>query len=54
MNEQAPTVFVALADATTLLASPGKDYVVDAMRKVELQGGAGPQEQGDAGASWSG
>lgn len=34
VNDQAPTVFVALADATTLLASPGKDYVVDAMRKA--------------------
>ncbi len=34
VNEQAPPVFVALADATTVLASPGKDYVVDAMRKV--------------------
>ncbi len=34
VNEQAPAVFVALADATTLLASPGKDYVVDAMRKL--------------------
>ena len=33
-NEQAPDVFVALADGTTLLASLGKDYVVDAMRKV--------------------
>ena len=37
-NEQAAPVFVALADATTLLASPGKDYVVDAMRKVNAKG----------------
>ena len=33
-TEQFPSVFVALADGTTLLASPGKDYVVDAMRKT--------------------
>jgi hypothetical protein len=33
-NQQFPTVYVALADDSTLLASPGKDYVVDAMRKV--------------------
>ncbi|HVS37645.1 MAG TPA: hypothetical protein VMS17_18935 [Gemmataceae bacterium] len=37
VNDQAPNVFVALADDATLLASPGKDYVVDAMRKVNAK-----------------
>ena len=31
--EQAPPVFVALPNRFTLLASPGKDYVVDALKK---------------------
>jgi hypothetical protein len=33
LGDQAPPVFVALPNASTILASPGKDYVVDAMRK---------------------
>jgi hypothetical protein len=37
VNDQAPDVFVGLADGTTLLASPGKDYVVDAMRRVNAK-----------------
>ena len=33
LNEQGPPLFVALPDRSTLLASPGKDYVVDALKK---------------------
>lgn len=33
LGEQAPSVFVALPDKSTLLVSPGKDYVVDALKK---------------------
>jgi hypothetical protein len=33
LGEQAPPVFVALPNKSTLLASPGKDYVVDAFKK---------------------
>jgi hypothetical protein len=33
LGEQAPPVFVALPNKSTLLASPGKDYVVDALKK---------------------
>jgi hypothetical protein len=32
------SLFVALADKTTLLASPGKDYVVDALKKSAVKG----------------
>jgi hypothetical protein len=31
------SLFVALADKTTLLASPGKDYVVDGLKKTEAK-----------------
>jgi hypothetical protein len=33
LAEQAPPLFVALPNKSTLLASPGKDYVVDALKK---------------------
>jgi len=36
-TDQADPVFVALPDGSTLLASPGKDYVVDALRKQNLK-----------------
>ena len=32
-NEQSPPVFVSLPAKSTLLASPGKDYVVDALKR---------------------
>jgi predicted transcriptional regulator len=32
-SENAPSIFVALPNKSTLLASPGKDYVVDALKK---------------------
>jgi hypothetical protein len=41
VSDQAPAVFVALPDKSTVLASPGKDYVVDAMKKA---GGADKAE----------
>jgi hypothetical protein len=31
-------LFVAVADAHTILASPGKDYVVDALKKIDKKG----------------
>ncbi len=33
MLDSAPPVFVALPDRSTLLASPGKDYITDALKK---------------------
>jgi len=33
LGEQAPPLFVALPNKSTLLASPGKDYIVDAFKK---------------------
>jgi hypothetical protein len=33
LGEQGPPVFVALPNKSTLLVSPGKDYVVDALKK---------------------
>jgi len=35
--DQETPLFVALADKNTLLASPGKDYVVDALKKASLK-----------------
>jgi len=31
------TVFVALADKNTMLISPGKDYVIDGLKKIDSQ-----------------
>ena len=36
-TDQAAPVFVALPERSTLLASPGKDYVVDALRKQNVK-----------------
>jgi hypothetical protein len=40
-GEQEVTLFVAIASKDTILASPGKDYVVDSLKKESLKKNAG-------------
>jgi hypothetical protein len=40
-GDQEVTLFVAIASKDTILASPGKDYVVDALKKESLKKNAG-------------